>query len=206
MKAVKNINGRRVILALVFVAAAIVLVRHNVGTCSIVKGDSMYPTFSPNDVVQATSSFAKSKRGDVVIITDDRGDRAIKRIIGLPGETVTIYRGFVYINGQRLNEPYLPQHTYTFESNTQIIRRADWRLGENEFFVMGDNRLQSYDSRRFGPVESRNIQGVVDLPGNAARPVFGEIMLSESGKVVRGKQSPNRNQTRNTRPNSNAKI
>src|SRR5678816_182213 len=98
MKVIKNINGRRIILALILVAVVMVLVRHNVGACFVIEGDSMYPTFSPNDVVLAKNFHGESKRGDVLIITDSRGERVIKRIIGLPGETVTIHRGFVYIN------------------------------------------------------------------------------------------------------------
>ncbi len=206
MRPINNISGRRIIFALILVTAVIEFVRHSIGTCSVVEGNSMYPTFRPNDVVQAKTSYASSERGDVVIITDDRGDRAIKRIIGLPGETVTLYRGSVYINSQRLSEPYLPKFTYTFKSNVKNERRADWRLGDNQFFVMGDNRLESYDSRNFGPVENHNIHGVVSLPGNAAKPGFCEIVLSETGKVIPVKQSPGRNRTRNNHQNSNTKI
>lgn len=206
MRPINNISGRRIIFALILVTALIEFVRHSIGTCSVVEGNSMYPTFRPNDVVQAKTSYARSERGDVVIITDDRGDRAIKRIIGLPGETVTLYRGSVYINSQRLSEPYLPKFTYTFKSNVENERRADWRLGDNQIFVMGDNRLESYDSRNFGPVENHNIHGVVSLPSNAAKPGFCEIGLSETGKVIPVKQSPVRNRTRNNHQNSNAKI
>ena len=206
MKAIKNIDGRRLILALILVGVVMVLVRQNVGTCFVIAGDSMYPTFRPNDVVLAKTFPAESKRGDLLIITDDRGERVIKRIIGLPGETVTIYRGFVYINARRLSEPYLPQHTYTFESNTAIIRRADWPLGGSQFFVMGDNRIASRDSRHFGPVEREHIHSIVALSENAAMPAFCEIMLSESEKPFRGKQSPGNTQTRSSPQNFNPKI
>ena len=206
MKAIKNINGRRIILALVLVALVFEFVRDNVGTYFVIEGDSMYPTFNPKDVVLAKTFHAESKRGDVLVITDNRGERVIKRVIGLPGETVTIYRGFVYINGQRLNEPYLPKHTYTFESNTGIIRRADWRLGDNQFFVMGDNRIASCDSRHFGPVEREHVRSIVALSENAARPAFCEIMLSKSGQLIRGKPSPGENQTRSSHPSFNPKI
>jgi signal peptidase I len=124
----------------------------------------------------------------VVIIADDRGDRMIKRIIGLPGESVTLFLGFVYIDGQRLSEPYLPRHTYTFKVNTKDERPADWKLGEKQFFVLGDNRLQSIDSRNFGPVERRGILRVVDLPENTFRPGFCDIILSESGRPMRKSQ------------------
>src|SRR5689334_8774004 len=83
--------------------------RSEVGTFSIVEGVSMYPTFLPNDVVQAKTLHNELQRGDVVIVGDNQGDEVIKRIIGLPGETVTLYRGSVYIDSQRLIEPYLPK-------------------------------------------------------------------------------------------------
>ena len=145
----------------------------------------MYPTFRHDDVIQTRALDARPERGDVVIITDDRGDRVIKRIVGLPGETVTLFFGFVYINAQRLSEPYLPRHTYTFKFDTEDGRRADWRLGDNQFFVLGDNRLGSIDSRHFGPVERRGILRVVNLPENTARPGFCDVILSESGKPMR---------------------
>ena len=180
---IKKVSGKRLIFALLFVALVMQLVRASVGTFSVVQGVSMSPTFEPNDVLQVTAPGALTSRGDVVIMTDGNGDRVVKRIIGLPGETVTIYRGFVYINGRRLSEPYLPGHTYTFESNTRVVRRADWALRDNQFFVLGDNRLRSFDSRMFGPVERGQIHGNVILPPNAARPEFCGVLLSVDGKI-----------------------
>jgi signal peptidase I len=206
MKKLKNINGRRIILALILVGAAMLLVRHNVGTCFVIEGNSMAPTFSPNDVVLAKTFQGESKRGDLLIITDDCGERVLKRIIGLPGETVTIHKGFVYINGQRLSEPYLPKFTYTFESNSAYIRRMDWRLGGSQFFVMGDNRIASRDSRDFGLVAREDIRSIVALSEEAARPAFCEILLSQSGKPFRGKLSPGKNQTRSSLQSSHPKI
>lgn len=184
MRRIVNINGRRTVLVILLLTVVAEFVRSNVGTFSVVEGFSMYPTFRPNDVVQTKPPNAGTERGDVVIITDVRGDLVIKRIIGLPGETVTLFRGFVYINGHRLAEPYLASHTYTFKSNTKDERPADWQLGHNQFFVMGDNRLQSHDSRNFGPVERRDIQRVVSLPENAVKPGFCDVMLTKAGGEV----------------------
>ena len=181
MRATGNISGRRTVLVFLLLTVASEFVRSSVGTFSVVEGLSMYPTFRPNDVVQTKSPTARPERGDVVIVTDDRGDLAIKRIIGLPGEIVTLYRGFVYINGQRLAEPYLPNHTYTFKSNPKDELPEGWKLLDNQFFVMGDNRLQSHDSRNFGPVEGLDIQRVVSLPENAVKPRFCDIMLTKAG-------------------------
>jgi signal peptidase I len=206
MRPQNNKRGRLTILVLILVMVAIEFVHSSVGTFCVVEGDSMYPTFSPNDVVQARTLHASSARGDVVIVTDDRGDRVIKRIIGPPGETVTIYRGFVYINGKRLSEPYLPRHTYTFKCAIEDESPAKWCLGDDEFFVLGDNRLESRDSRAFGPVERQSMHSVVSLPGNAPRPGFCDIILSESGKAIPGKHSPFRNRPADDHQNSGAKI
>jgi len=180
-------KSRRIVLVLALVAAAVQFVRSSVGTLSIVDGLSMYPTFHPNDVVQARTSYAGAQRGDVVIVAGERGEQMIKRIVGLPGETVTVYRGFVYINHQRLNEPYLPKFTYTFKSNERSERAENWQLAGDEYFVLGDNRSQSTDSRHYGPVAWRQIQSVVNTPANAARPGFCGIMLSENGEVMLAK-------------------
>jgi signal peptidase I len=188
MRPMNNIRVRRIVLFLTLLIVVSEYVRSTKGLYCVVEGQSMYPTFSHDDVVQTRAPNGSPRRGDVVIITDDRGDRVIKRIIGLPGESVTLFLGFVYINGQRLSEPYLLRHTYTFKSDTEDERAADWRLRDRQFFVLGDNRLQSIDSRNFGPVERRGILRVVDLPENSFRPGFCDIILSESGKPMRKSQ------------------
>jgi signal peptidase I len=191
---------------LILVVVGFEFVRSNFGTYSIVEGDSMYPTFRPNDIVQARKSYVKSERGDVVIVTDDRGDRVIKRVLGLPGETVTFYGGCVYVDGQRLSEPYLAPHTFTFKSDIRNERPEDWRLGENQYFVLGDNRIASRDSRNFGPVERGDIRQVVSLPENAPRPGFCGIVFSRTQKGVAAKYSPGRNPARNPQLTSNSKT
>jgi signal peptidase I len=200
--------GRRAVLVFILALALVEFVRYSFGTFSVVEGPSMLPTFKPNDVVQAKVSYAEPERGGVVIIAENRGDRVIKRVIGLPGETVTLYRGYVYINGQRLREPYLPGHTYTFKSNQADERAVAWRLGDDQFFVMGDNRLESHDSRHYGPVDRHQISQLVNLPENEAKPEFCGIMLSETRKVLPGKpghRSPVGNRVPNQQPNAAAK-
>src|SRR5262245_18438007 len=116
MRSINKTSLLRAVLALILGAVIIQFGRSAFGTFGIVDGESMSPTLNPNDVVQAKASFVKA-RGDVVTVTDDGGGRAIKRIVGLPGETVTLYGGHVYVNGQRLFEPYLDKGTYTFKYN-----------------------------------------------------------------------------------------
>ncbi len=95
-------------------------------------------------------------RGDLVIARDPRAPRTryLKRIVGLPGEEVCVTEGVLTIDGSVLPEPYLDglPASLGLESKT-------WRLRDGEYFVMGDNRAHSTDSREFGPVASRDILG-----------------------------------------------
>lgn len=162
--------------------------RSEVGTFSIVEGISMAPTFRPNDVVQARTLHEELQRGDVVIVADYQGEEMIKRVIGLPGETVSLFRGFVYINHQRLIEPYLPKCTYTFKRDQSTESSISWHLKGEQYFVLGDNRLQSADSRQYGPLVRQQIHRIVDTPANV-RPEFCDIILLENGELSRGRHS-----------------
>ena len=208
MRLINHIGLRRLVLPLILMTVGIEFVRSSLGTFSVINGSSMCPTFTPSDVVQAKTLYGESQRGDVVIITDNQNVRAIKRVIGLPGETVTLYRGFVYIDCQRLSEPYLPKRTYTFKSSPEDERAICWQLKANEYFLMGDNRSQSCDSRNFGPVERHHISRVVKLPENSPKPGFCDLMLSETGKVMPVKYShgSSRNRFRQNHQSFNAKI
>jgi len=144
-----------------------------------------------------------------VILTDDSGSDAIKRIVGLPGEVVTLYGGEVYINGRRLFEPYLDLDTRTLKNNQKNEPAAVWRLGADQYFVMGDNRFWSCDSRHYGPVRRSEIHGVVDVPENAPEPALLEIKLSESRKLVQNKHhrhTSNRDQILLARHASRSKL
>lgn len=121
-------------------------------------GASMLPTLETGQFVlveRVSYWFSEPRRGDVVIFEYPRAPQEdfIKRIIGLPGETVEIESGSVYINGNLLVEPYLAgQPTLTY-------RPIRLTLGPDEYFVMGDNRAASSDSRAWGPLPRHNIIG-----------------------------------------------
>jgi len=129
-----------------------------------VKGQSMEPNFENGDylfVDELSYRFKEPQRGEVVVFKypNDVSQRYIKRIIGLPGETVEVKDGKVDIfnkDGEKVlkEENYIPQSVLTL-GDVKIA------LKDNEFFVLGDNRAASSDSRRWGPVPKEDIIGRV---------------------------------------------
>ena len=128
-----------------------------------VEGLSMFATLDDNDYLIANKidyRLHPPQRGDIIILrppTDNSKD-FIKRVIALPGERLLIRDGIVYINGHKLDEPYLPEAWTTF--NNWPTNGSDGQvMGPNEYFVMGDNRNRSQDSRIFGPITRDRIDG-----------------------------------------------
>jgi signal peptidase I len=127
-----------------------------------VEGLSMWATLDDQDYLIANKidyRIHNPQRGDIVILrppTDNSRD-FIKRVIALPGERLLIRSGFVYINGHKLDEPYLPE-AWTVDTNWPQ-NPAGQLMGPNEYFVMGDNRNRSQDSRIFGPITRDRIDG-----------------------------------------------
>ncbi len=150
-----------------FIALVIVIpIRYFLFQPFIVKGDSMVPNFSSGDYLiidEISYRLDSPQRGDVIVFKYPKNPihRFIKRIVGLPGETVEIKDGQITIydkNNQKqvLNEIiYLPDAKGTTYGNLQVV------LGEKEYFVLGDNRSYSSDSRVWGPVPKENIIGKV---------------------------------------------
>ncbi|MGI5892196.1 MAG: signal peptidase I [Bacillota bacterium] len=133
------------IVKLVLIALAIALVlRTFVFEMTVVNGSSMMPTLSNGDRLltsKITYIISKPQRGDVIIVDapDRNKEYYIKRIIGMPNEQITIKDGLIYINGDLYTEPYLTQ-VYT-DGNIDMI------IDDDSYFVMGDNRNESHDSR-----------------------------------------------------------
>jgi len=106
-------------------------------------------------------------RGDIVVFSKPKGELAsnindlIKRVIALPGETVTIQNDHVYINGHQLIEPYLrPQDVTTPHPGAYACTpKAPCKIPKGEIWVMGDNRVFSEDSRYFGPITESSVVG-----------------------------------------------
>ena len=128
-----------------------------------VEGTSMEPNFPAGTQLYGAPISTPLDRGDVVLLDDGKEDYAVKRIIGLPGESVQLWRGQVFINRQMLIEPYLPKHIYTYPVEPKR-RGATFMLGEKQYFVLGDNRPYSADSRTYGPVNRKQIKRRVPAP------------------------------------------
>jgi len=154
-----------------------------IGSVYVVEGASMEPAYPPGTHLHGAPISTPLERGDVVLLDDGKEDYAVKRIVGLPGETVQIWRGCVFISRQLLVEPYLSKYTYTFP--LERARRAEVRaLGENDYYVLGDNRFHSSDSRTYGPVHRRQIRLRVPLPDDFVCAYFAPYTLPDYGTTV----------------------
>ena len=162
------------------IAAVIILpIRTFIAQPFVVSGNSMYPTFHNGEylIVNELAKYQGTyERGDVVILRypNDPPKYFIKRVIGLPGESVEVRSCEVFIDGRRLQEPYLnPEQTAAVEPSSRCGNHTDiapLTVPEDMVFVMGDNRVQSFDSRDFGPIDIDEIRGrafVVIWPASA---------------------------------------
>ncbi|WP_125767230.1 signal peptidase I [Lapidilactobacillus wuchangensis] len=133
----------------------------------VVTGPSMQPTFYDGDRL-ITYRLGKIKRGDIVVLNapDEPGSLYIKRVIGLPGDKVYAKNDQLYVNGKKLNESYLSEYNtgtdFTEDfSLQQLFGRST--VPADSYFVMGDNRPVSKDSRKIGFIKKSSINGVVKL-------------------------------------------
>lgn len=162
----------RDILGTILPAVVIALLIHAfLAQATRVYGQSMEPNLHTNErlVIEKLSyRFHAPRRGDVVVLRDPGGspELLIKRVVGLPGERVTIANGTVFVDSAPIAEPYLDQET-------QGGGRS-WVVPPFTVFVMGDNRSASRDSRVFGPVDLDEIVG---------RALFRYWPLSEVGII-----------------------
>ncbi len=120
-----------------------------------VKGESMAPNFEDGELLlteKVSYRFNEPKRGDIIVFQAPVGRNVdfIKRIIGLPGDIVAVRGGAVYVNGEKLDEKYI---------NMQTQGDEEVKLNQDEYFVFGDNRGASSDSRVFGAIKKDSIRG-----------------------------------------------
>lgn len=153
----------------VLAGITIALIRYYLFKPFYVKGASMEPNFHEKEYLiidELSFRFREPIRGEVIVFRfpEDPKEYFLKRVIGLPGETVKVQGGKVYIynsenpEGFLLDENYLPDSLITDGDRTT-------KVGENQLFVLGDNRPNSFDSRRFGPIDKSLVVGRAWLRG-----------------------------------------
>ena len=154
----------------VLAAVTIGLVRYFLFKPFYVKGASMEPNFYENEYLiidELTYRFREPERGEVVVFKypENPQEYFLKRIIGLPGETVKVSEGKVYIYNTTHPEGFVVQEDYLPKDLLTAGELAPIKLRSDEYYVLGDNRPNSFDSRRFGPISRDVIVGRAWLRG-----------------------------------------
>lgn len=152
-KAASSSLFREIVETLLLTVVIFVLVNTFTGRFRI-DGSSMEPNLHDGEYVivnRAVYRLHPPQRGDIVVFRRDAGREFIKRVIGLPGETVEVRNGQILVNGVAIDEPYIAQPSaYTMDQR---------KVGPNEYFVLGDNRNNSSDSHNWGTIAENTIDG-----------------------------------------------
>lgn len=145
------------VLSYVLIIIVVLLIKKYIFSPIKVNGDSMFPTLHDNDIMilnEIGYHINGVKRFDIVVV-DTNNDKIIKRIIGLPGETVTYKDNKLYINGEYIEENFEHDITHNFE----LSKIEEEIIPEDYYFVVGDNRGKSLDSRTIGLIHKDQILG-----------------------------------------------
>ncbi|MEB3196990.1 MAG: signal peptidase I [Candidatus Sericytochromatia bacterium] len=165
-KAPKSKN-REYIETFVIAVSLALFVRATVAEARFIPSESMLPTLEVGDrliVEKLTYLFAPIERGDIVVFTPppramSNGNAFIKRVVGLPGETIDIRDGRVFIDGRLLKEPYILEAPRYPDPDWERLGMPEGRIPSDAVFVMGDNRNNSQDSHVWGALPIRNVIG-----------------------------------------------
>ena len=154
--------------SLVLTLAALSFVCHFILVPVEVHGNSMEPVLHDGDFgISYSTNIAKIERFDIVIIDMDDGTSLVKRVIGMPGELVMVEDNILYINGEMRAEPFINREHVETSSFT-------WQLADDEYFVMGDNREYSSDSRKYGGFKKEQIVAIGFMPLFNSNNIGGE--------------------------------
>lgn len=143
------------LLPYVLIIYVTIMIKTFVGSPIVVNGSSMYPTLEDKDLLILNKLDKSYERFDIVVL-DYRNENLVKRIVGLPGETIEFKGNKLYINGEELEDQFA-KDTYMFNLSELSLTR----IPDDCYFVLGDNRNNSLDSRRIGPVKTSEIKGTV---------------------------------------------
>lgn len=143
-------------IVLICIILVIIVIKIFIFDVAIVKGNSMYPTLKNNHFVIYSKIKSNYSRFDIVIIEIDN-KYYIKRVIGLPNETIEYKNNKLFINNKEVRESI---NTITSDFSLIEICQYD-KIPENKFLVLGDNREDSYDSRNYGLIDKSEIKGAV---------------------------------------------
>lgn len=136
----------------VVILIVVVIIRTYFVTPIMVSGPSMQPTLKGGEVM-ILNKLGSIDRLDIVVV-DIESEEIIKRVIAMPGETISCENGILYVNGKKFEEEFSQGRTYDFKKVT---------LKDDEYFVMGDNREDSLDSRKLGAFKKEQIEGTASL-------------------------------------------
>ena len=145
-------NTLRELIPYVVILLVVIVIKTFIFTPVIVNGKSMMNTLHDNDIMilnKIGMKLENPKRFDIVVIQTDHS-KIIKRVIALPGETIEYRDNKLYINGKELKDSYGSDITYDIDKIT---------LGKDEYYVLGDNRTDSVDSRILGPINKQDVLG-----------------------------------------------
>lgn len=163
----KSLNIKQIFQVFLTIAITVVIIRTFFVDSFIVKGDSMAPTILSGDYVFVDKffhHFMAFKRKDIIVVRPRSvSSRIIKRIIGLPEERVEIADGKIAIKNNRQDAGIILSENYLDLLATPSIGITTMQLDPKEYFILGDNRYVSIDSRELGPVDEWNIEGRVFL-------------------------------------------
>lgn len=145
-------------LPYILIILVVIFIRCFVVSPVQVDGSSMVPTLEDNQILLLKKYDHSFERFDIVVLKY-RSEKLVKRIIGLPGETVVYQNSHLYIDGKKVDEPFLPENMLTNDFNLSHMGYTE--IPEGYYFVVGDNRGDSLDSRYIGLIAKNDIEGTV---------------------------------------------
>ena len=145
----------------VLIVVTVLLIRTFLVTPVYVSGTSMSPTLNNGEILILNKLDKKYDRFDIVVIDyegKNLNERLIKRVIGLPGDKIKYKDGKLYVNNKQVDDKF---SAFTDDFNMSLFNSTE--IPEGKYLVLGDNRIESLDSRRLGLIDEKDIKGTVSV-------------------------------------------